>query len=980
MEQIYDFLTPGEYTYPASIEINAGVVSLANIGTPTTFTENFNDATGLTYGADIEISGGAQAQLVLGNNPGQNFTEDFADDTDFTYNASNSEFTGGLVRQIQKTYQPTYYEGEIYASFDSSMNADYGTGSLTATTVGTPVLNGGKVECFGGGNNGLYWQNTGIAEATKHLTVILKYTPNYSGSPPTSYNIFEINNGTNNNNKILLFHTATGTVRVSGNNNVGGVVWSAFVLGAVWNPTSGTEYEIAFTLDTTTGTVTVYIDGVLYGSNVAGAYTRTGVQRLNIGADGTYPSANAAFNDVILYSGLKITAPYVPFAYGLSAPLNPKFYASYSEDINGDWGDGVLTGVATGGATVSGNKLDLNYSDTRFVEHTAASNADNQQKGCIRFLVTPNYSGTPAATMTFFTTNESAASNNNELVIFHQAGTGELRFNQRNAIGVSEVSFGAVWNPTSGTTYEIEVNYNFTTNKTRMFVGGNLHSSDLATSGTRSSAIGHFVIGTNWQESTVSNFGIEDILVFDHPQHIANYTPDWSNVRPYEYDSDVITLPEMEYTGAGALVSFDSITTTESNAPRYTLQIGRSGNYLYWDGGAWSISDNTYSQANPLATFVANIATLPISGEIYGQFRVYMQGSIGTQQSIDNLSLSLTAQIYPTSNPTIDIDAAITATASGQGVTSWNNFTASVTEGGSDTVTFILSDDNGTSWKYWSGSAWVVSSGFAQSNSASTVDANIGSFPITTNGLKVKIYLHSNNGITTPVIDNLVISYADYIYSVTNPNIFATTALDTEGLTDFAATVTETGSDTITFTVEFDSTEYYWDGAAWSTSTGFAQSNTAAEINTNAASLDLTAGGSMRIISYLHSNDGSTYPTISNITLNYDYYDIPATLPNVCLVTGYLSDVLNNPIVGATVSVRPSRLFTIENTDTTIFRNWTDVTTDANGYFEASVFPSTDAAGDDVTYDFKFASGSDIIYRYNLTVPDQGQVDFGDLT
>lgn len=218
-----------------------------------------------------------------------------------------------------------------------------------------------------------------------------------------------------------------------------------------------------------------------------------------------------------------------------------------------------------------------------------------------------------------------------------------------------------------------------------------------------------------------------------------------------------------------------------------------------------------------------------------------------------------------------------------------------------------------------------------------------------------------------------------FTYSTANPTIVSSSFLSAEGLTSFAATVTKTGSDTITFTIEVDSVEYYWDGVVWSAGGSFVNSNTAADINTNAATLNLTAGVTLRAIAYIHSNDGTTTPTLSNITINFDYYDVPAVLPNQCLVTGYLSDVLNNPIIGASVSVRPSRLFTIENTDTTIFRTWITVTTDANGYFEAPIFPSTDAAGDDVTYDFKFVSGTETIYRYNLTVPDQAQIDFGDL-
>lgn len=51
------------------------------------------------------------------------------------------------------------------------------------------------------------------------------------------------------------------------------------------------------------------------------------------------------------------------------------------------------------------------------------------------------------------------------------------------------------------------------------------------------------------------------------------------------------------------------------------------------------------------------------------------------------------------------------------------------------TITYRLSDDGASTWKYWNGAAWVTSASTAQSNSASDVNTNIDVFPVTTSGI-----------------------------------------------------------------------------------------------------------------------------------------------------------------------------------------------------------------------------------------------------
>lgn len=56
-----------------------------------------------------------------------------------------------------------------------------------------------------------------------------------------------------------------------------------------------------------------------------------------------------------------------------------------------------------------------------------------------------------------------------------------------------------------------------------------------------------------------------------------------------------------------------------------------------------------------------------------------------------------------------------------------------VADGG--TVTYRLSDDGGTTWKYWNVDSWEVSSSLSEANSSTDINTNITTFPITAYGI-----------------------------------------------------------------------------------------------------------------------------------------------------------------------------------------------------------------------------------------------------
>ena len=89
-------------------------------------------------------------------------------------------------------------------------------------------------------------------------------------------------------------------------------------------------------------------------------------------------------------------------------------------------------------------------------------------------------------------------------------------------------------------------------------------------------------------------------------------------------------------------------------------------------------------------------------------------------------------------------------------------FNYSATINGNDDIRLILS--KGNYWYYWDGVAWVSSDGtYAQSSTIADIKTNITTFydntTETRTETKIRIFLHSDTGTTTPVLD-----WMEFIY------------------------------------------------------------------------------------------------------------------------------------------------------------------------------------------------------------------------
>jgi hypothetical protein len=103
-----------------------------------------------------------------------------------------------------------------------------------------------------------------------------------------------------------------------------------------------------------------------------------------------------------------------------------------------------------------------------------------------------------------------------------------------------------------------------------------------------------------------------------------------------------------------------------------------------------------------------------------------------------------------------------------------SNFKTAESVSGADGIKYHVSSDNGSSWKYWDGGAWVATDGsYTQANTNDTVNTNLVSLASAGN-FSFRALLYSSNGSTTPTLDYVTIEQDANAPGISNVNATAT--------------------------------------------------------------------------------------------------------------------------------------------------------------------------------------------------------------
>jgi hypothetical protein len=171
-----------------------------------------------------------------------------------------------------------------------------------------------------------------------------------------------------------------------------------------------------------------------------------------------------------------------------------------------------------------------------------------------------------------------------------------------------------------------------------------------------------------------------------------------------------------------------------------------------------------------------------------------------------------------------------------------------------------------------------------------------------------------------------------FTYSQVAQTIIPNSDIDLDGLESFSESAVIPANSQLKYAMRVGGVDMYWDGAAWVASDlSLAQSNTAAEIETNKASL-ISTGTSLKPVAVVSSTDGYATPVLTSLTIEYNFFQ-SQTPVDTCVIWGYVIDGIL-PVAAAEVNFRSRRPQDINGNFVHIN---TTVVSDANGYFEASL-------------------------------------------
>lgn len=309
----------------------------------------------------------------------------------------------------------------------------------------------------------------------------------------------------------------------------------------------------------------------------------------------------------------------------------------------------------------------------------------------------------------------------------------------------------------------------------------------------------------------------------------------------------------------------------------------------------------------------------------------------------------------------------------------------------------VLSVDNGSTTEsgtpryivggmYWNGSAWVASDGtYAQANDFATALANFTSIDLGGSGILPWSVVFTDSN-TQSSVDDFSVEVTGQQYN-TDGYIEPVQAIEVASIAAYLTSITEPASTSLKVILKIDGVLTYWNGASWVTSDGtISQANTAAEVNTNVSSLSLGANSTVYVRWVLNTSDQQVTPSIDSATITYEFGGVEAST-SVCEVYGYLKDITDAPVVGATVSfdLNTSSESEYQEASNRILSTASKaVTTDANGYFSISLIRTSQySEGGTYTIQITLSNGNIIggttATKLSFDVPDSTTKDITDL-
>lgn len=194
----------------------------------------------------------------------------------------------------------------------------------------------------------------------------------------------------------------------------------------------------------------------------------------------------------------------------------------------------------------------------------------------------------------------------------------------------------------------------------------------------------------------------------------------------------------------------------------FDSQISTDGNTLYL--AAFTNGISVYDVSNPTMPVLLNTIDIPSLtrglGLSFTEQNLYVSSS--DQFTIFNLPQS--SIIYSKYEPFINPNKGKIFTST------LSSFTETLGTGNQGTVSYQVSTDNGTTWKYWDGSAWIITTQTDGTETSSVNDINTNIATLDTDGGQFLWRAYLNSDGTQPVeLESVSIDGTFVSISLTNP-------------------------------------------------------------------------------------------------------------------------------------------------------------------------------------------------------------------
>lgn len=298
------------------------------------------------------------------------------------------------------------------------------------------------------------------------------------------------------------------------------------------------------------------------------------------------------------------------------------FYARYDESIDANHANGSITGRARSGASIlgaggrfGGGCLDLTGEvEGRTVTYNAARNADNRQTGCVSFWIKPNYCGVPPTFKHMFSISADLDVHNhaNYLSMHHGSSNGAIGAIIRDETGAEPVDLdGGPWEPSAGTWYHVELDWDIERGETRLFLDGKQRAETVTVKAKRSDKITVLNVGKELPDTFAPDFYMQGFHVYASPQHDREFTPPKTPTIVYAPGEAMLTT---EAFSVSQFHSFRACRQPDTGEVRYILRA--AGAYRFYDGSEWRKSDGTYSQASNAEQMARGMINYAVGGSV----------------------------------------------------------------------------------------------------------------------------------------------------------------------------------------------------------------------------------------------------------------------------------------------------------------------------------------------------------------------------